>query len=279
MKQHGNIDFKLLDKSGLSVMEWLFLQQLAFLSNGYASRKINGWVTAKQKTIASHLGVSDRTVRSWTMKLEESKWIEKDHSTGMIRTSQKWHNLLTMKNDDEAEETSKESGNNFLSDVEETSAPTIKRELEGRVKQEVSEKTYKRESYTKEFEEAWKLYGRRGSKESAFSIYKKKKINTISHIILLAAIDEHKREKKDVEAKYIPHFQKFLKDSLSTYLPVLYKGKTTGAEFYFFPNTDSVYSKDMNAEEKIDNLKTQYGSYQAAIDYLLENNSLIEVAS
>jgi len=133
MKQHGQIDFKLLHKSGLDVMQWLFLQQIAFLSNGNASRKINGWVIAKQKTIADHLGISDRTIRTYINLLSENGWLEKDGTSKMIKTSQKWHDLQSWKKDDEAENSSKESGNNFQSEAENSSAPTMKGEIEERV--------------------------------------------------------------------------------------------------------------------------------------------------
>jgi len=132
MKRHGQIDFALLKKSCLEVMQWLFLDQIAFLSNGSRSRKLNGWVPAKQKTIGDHLGVSDRTIRTYISTLCDSGWIEKDDDTKMIKTTDKWFNLLSLKNDDEAEEFSKESGNNFQPDSEEFSAPTIKGEIEGR---------------------------------------------------------------------------------------------------------------------------------------------------
>ena len=106
MKRYGSIDFKKQQESGLSIIEWLFMEQVHFMSASKKARAMNGWVMVNAKETGEFMGVSDRTIRNHMRFLIDNGWIDQDEVTKMIRCSEKWVDINTVsvaKKEDEKE--------------------------------------------------------------------------------------------------------------------------------------------------------------------------------
>jgi len=112
VKQYGSIDFKKQQQSGLSIIEWLFLEQIHFTSASKQSRSMNGWVMVNAKEYAEFLGVSDRTIRNHIRLLIDTGWIDQDEVTKMLRCSEKYieiNTVTTTKKEIESDKTDEET--------------------------------------------------------------------------------------------------------------------------------------------------------------------------
>lgn len=93
MKNEVIVNFAKIEKSGLSIMQYLFLSQVHFLSAGIKSREMSGWTFAGTIAYAEILRVTPRSIRNWQNDLKDEDWLEIHGDTGMIRCTQKWINL------------------------------------------------------------------------------------------------------------------------------------------------------------------------------------------
>ena len=152
-------------KLKLSLLEYCIADSIYHLSNNPSSN-IPGWCFATKETIANFLGTSQRTIFNNLTKLIEKGLIEKDESTGYIRTTKKWYEkvVLIRMNGEYGEKLgiSSDTMKKLHSGYEETSHKTMKKLQTYNNKDSNSNKDtvikYKNERYERPTGEPPKLY-------------------------------------------------------------------------------------------------------------------------
>jgi len=103
----------------LSIREYCVLDSIHMLSN---NDKFSGWCVASKETIAEELDISRRTVQTILNTLEQKELIKRDDTTGFVKSSDVWGEVIANKHDYFVAFKGKEiefaSGKNRLRDAE-----------------------------------------------------------------------------------------------------------------------------------------------------------------
>lgn len=127
MKNEVIVNFAKIEKSGLSLIQYLFLSQIHSLSAGTKSREMSGWTFAGTATYAEILGVTQRSIRNYKNELKNQGWLEIHKDTHMIRCTKKWIDLQSKdtKNAEKQEENTSTLEENISKDEENISDTTL----------------------------------------------------------------------------------------------------------------------------------------------------------
>ena len=134
MKRYYTIDMDAIKYSGLSIMEWMILENIHFLSAE------EGWCYATKKSLCDHHDISRQMYYKYTSKLIDEGWL-KQNKKSHLKTTKKYLDLMKQKfqSDGKQKFTSHENEckQKFTSDVNKSLhgkstkvyTPSIKREL------------------------------------------------------------------------------------------------------------------------------------------------------
>lgn len=133
MKRYYTIDFTLMKISGLSINEWMILENIRFLENE------KGWCYATKKELAKNHDLSERGFYKIRLSLIEKKWL-KTNKKSHLKTTIKWTEIQSIKHTELSSDTELSSVNSvpidseLSSDQSMNSVPTypIKKEHEER---------------------------------------------------------------------------------------------------------------------------------------------------
>lgn len=103
MKRYISMDMQALHHYGLSLSDWVLLENIHFLSNN----EFNSCYQSKKK-LAEHIGISERSVTSKIRNLEEKNLLKK-LSNGYLRVTEKWIAIISLNNQNDT---------NFDDDIE-----------------------------------------------------------------------------------------------------------------------------------------------------------------